>query len=114
MAGIDRQRTWDIRPLRPDEVDVVGDVLGLARLHQGDGSYLVAWASDAPVGHLHLTSTEPPQLQDLEVLPRHRRLGVATALVAAAEVEARAQGFHEVRLEVSVGDLAAQALYRRC
>ena len=101
-----------MRPLRPEEVDEVTEVLGLARLHQGDGSYLVAWAGAEPVGHVHLTITDPPQLQDLEVRASHRRLGVATALIAAAEDEARARGFDEICLEVSVGDELVQALYR--
>jgi ribosomal protein S18 acetylase RimI-like enzyme len=114
VVDIEQQRSWDIRPLGPDEVDVVAEVLGLARLHQGNGFYLVAWAAGAPVGQVHLALTEPPELQDLEVRQSHRRLGVATALVAAAEDEAHARGFREVRLEVSVDDLAARALYRKC
>ena len=88
--------------------------MGLARLYQGNGCYLVAWAASAPLGHVHLAFTEPPELQDLEVRPSHRRLGVATALVAAAEDEAQARGFHAIRLEVSTADVAAQALYHQC
>lgn len=40
---------------QPDDVDVprVASVLGLARLFQGDGCYLVAWRGDEPLGHLH-------------------------------------------------------------
>ncbi|MDX6302769.1 MAG: hypothetical protein QOF53_3983 [Nocardioidaceae bacterium] len=114
MADIEEEHTWDIRSLTPEEVGVVADVLGLARLYQGDGAYLVAWAGGAPLGHMHLAFTEPPELQDLEVRESHRRLGVATALVEAAEGEARAHGFHEIRLEVSVFNVAAQALYREC
>jgi GNAT superfamily N-acetyltransferase len=113
MADIEHEQSWDIRSLRQEEVGVVTDVLGLARLHQGDGGYLVAWEGGAPLGHVHLAFTDPPELQDLEVRPSHRRLGVATALVAAAEGEAHAQGLHEMRLEVSVSNLAAQSLYRK-
>ena len=90
------------------------DVLALARLHQGDGFYLVAWSDGVPLGHVHLALTEPPQLQDLAVLPDQRRRGVGTALVAAAEDEARARGFHDLRLDVSVDDDVARALYRKC
>ena len=114
----------DIRPLRPadlvdgaeaDEVAVVIDAgLGLARLNQGDGCYLVAWDGDAPVGHVHLALTDPPELQDLEVLPAHRRRGIATGLVAAAEDEARGRGFAAIHLEVSADDIAAQRLYATC
>lgn len=87
------------------------EVLGLARLNQGNGRYLVAWAGAQPVGHVHVVLTDPPELQDLEVRPSHRRRGVATALIAAAELEAHAHGSREIRLEVSVTDTAAQALY---
>ncbi len=114
MAHIEQQQTWDIRRLSPDEVDIVTDVLGLARLYQGDGRYLVAWAASAPVGHVHVALTSPPELQDLEVRPSHRRLGIASVLVAAAEDEARNSGFDVIRLEVSTDDVAAQSLYRKC
>ena len=112
ITVIDQLFDWDVRPLRPEEVDDVAEALGLARLHQGDGFYLVAWAVSQPVGHAHLAFTDPPQLQDLEVRASHRRRGVASALIAAAEEEARARGFSEVCLEVSVGDEVVQALYR--
>jgi GNAT superfamily N-acetyltransferase len=72
-----------IRPLAPTEIDTVAAVLGLARLHQGDGFYLVAWEGDEPLGHLHLALTDPPQVQDVAVRPEHRRQGVATALTPA-------------------------------
>jgi len=88
-------------------------VLGLARLNQGAGFYLVAWDGDEPVGHAHLALTDPPELQDVSVRPEHRRRGIASALTAAAEREARARGFDRLRLEVGVDAEAAQALYRR-
>ena len=74
------------------QVERVLTALGLARLHQGDGFYLVAWNGDAPLGHLHLALTDPPHLQDLEVARDHQRRGVAKALIAAAEREARDRG----------------------
>lgn len=114
IGDLDREPAWDIRPLRPEEVDVVGAVLGLARLPQASGRYLVAWADGTPLGHVHVAFTEPPELQDLEVRPRHRRLGVGTALISAAENEARARGSDEIRLEVSVRNAAVQALYAAC
>jgi len=114
MGSIDHPLSLDIRPLRPDETDVVTGVLGLERLLQGNGRYLVAWADGEPLGHVHVALTEPPELQDLEVRPSHQRRGVATALIAAAEDTARAEGFDELRLEVSEKDPAAQTLYGRC
>jgi ribosomal protein S18 acetylase RimI-like enzyme len=103
----------EIRPLAPDEVETVTHVLGLARLYQGDGVYFVAWEGNEALGHLHLTLVEPPELQDVEVREDKRRRGVASALVRRAEVEAQARGFDRLRLGVSVGNMPAQALYRR-
>ena len=60
----------DIRPLVLSEIDVVASVLGLARLYQGDGFYLVAWGGDEPLGHVHLALTDPPELQDVYVRVR--------------------------------------------
>ena len=103
---------WQIRELASTEVDRVGAVLGLARLGQGDGFYLVAWEDDEPLGHAYLALTDPPELQDVDVRPEQRRRGVASALTTAAEREARDRGFDRLRLRVSVGNEAAQAVYR--
>ncbi|HWI07719.1 MAG TPA: GNAT family N-acetyltransferase [Solirubrobacteraceae bacterium] len=103
-----------VRQLRSEEAERVGLVLGLARLNQGDGFYLVAWDDAEPIGHLHLALTEPPELQDVFVRPGHRRCGVARALTAAAEREVEARGFSRLRLTVSVDNVAAQALYHAC
>ena len=106
--------TWAIRPLAPDEVERVAAVLGLSRLDQGDGFYLVAWQDDEPLGHAHLALTDPPELQDVAVRPEHRRRGVASALTAAAERAARERGSWRLRITVSIDNAAAQALSRRC
>ncbi|MGD0983128.1 MAG: GNAT family N-acetyltransferase [Acidimicrobiales bacterium] len=102
-----------VRPLAGNEFERVAAVLGLARLHQGDGFYLVAWEHDEPLGHAHLALTNPPELQDLSVRPEHRRRGVATAIAASAERQARARGFDRLRLHVSTDNEGAQALYSR-
>ena len=102
-----------IRQLSPEEIDRVAGVLGLARLDQGDGFYLVAWDGDEPLGHAHLALTDPPELQDVEVRPEHRRRGVASALTTAAEEAALARGFDVLRLHVSLDNAPAQAVYRR-
>jgi ribosomal protein S18 acetylase RimI-like enzyme len=103
---------WQIRELAPDEVERVGAVLGLARLEQGDGYYLVAWEGDEPLGHAHLALSDPPELQDVSVRPEHRRRGVATALAGEAERSVVARGSGRLRLTVSVDNDAALALYR--
>ena len=104
---------WEIRELAADEIDAVGRVLGLARLDQGDGSYLVAWEAAEPLGHAYVALTDPPQLQDVEVRPEHRRRGVGSALTRAAETLAAQRGFDRLTLEVSIDNVEAQALYRR-
>ena len=88
---------WDVRPLAPEQVDRVAEVLGLARLDQGDGFYLVAWDGEQPAGHAHLALSDPPELQDVEVRERYRRRGVASALTAAAEAEALERGCDRLR-----------------
>ena len=105
---------WEIRPLVPEEVERVAAVLGLARLDQGDGFYLVAWKNDEPIGHAYLALTDPPELEDVSVRLEHRRRGVASDLTAAAERESRARGFDRLRLTVGIENEPAQALYRRC
>ena len=102
-----------VRALADHEVANVCEVLELARLNQGDGRYLVAWIGAVPVGHVHVTDDNPPEMQDLAVRPEYQRRGVATALIAAAEHEARRRHAVKIRLEVSVGDAAAQRLYQR-
>jgi GNAT superfamily N-acetyltransferase len=101
-----------IRTLQDSEVDTVSRHLGLARLYQGDGDYLVAWFEEIPVGHAYLTRTNPPQLQDVEVLSTFRRRGVAHELVAAVEATAKARGARSLRLSVSARDPDVQRLYR--
>jgi [ribosomal protein S18]-alanine N-acetyltransferase len=52
-------------------------------------------------------------VQDVEVREPYRRRGVASALCAAAEAEARAAGHTLLRVTVSAESPGAQALYRR-
>ena len=105
---------WVIRPLAVGEIERVAEVLELTRLGQDGGFYLIAWQGAEPVGHAHLALTDPPELQDVSVHPEHRRRGIASALTAAAEEEARARGFDRLTLTVGDGNDAAQALYRGC
>jgi GNAT superfamily N-acetyltransferase len=109
-----RRAPYLIRRLAQREVERVTAVLGLARLHQGNGYYLVAWYQNEPVGHAYIAWTDPPELQDVSVRLAYRRRGIATGLSLAVEQEARVFGFDRIRLQVSADDEAAQALYRKC
>jgi GNAT superfamily N-acetyltransferase len=104
-----------IRPLADDERErVIAAGLGLVRLPRKDGSfYLVAWEGDEPRGHAHLALTDPPEVQNVEVLERYRRQGIGTALMAAAEREAAARGYDRLTLTVSTDKPDVQALYER-
>src|SRR4029453_19071110 len=101
-------------PLAPRGVDSVAAVLGLARLHQGNGFYLVAWEADQPLGHPHLALTDPPELQEVLVREPHPPRGIAGALTAAAQQEAAARGCGRMRVTMSVDNGPAQALYAAC
>ena len=105
----------NIRPLGDGERSrVIASGLGLSRLPRADGSfYLVAWDGDEPLGHAHLALTDPPEIQDVEVLERHRGRGVGSALVAAAAKEAAVRGYAQVTMTVSTAKPEVQALYER-
>ena len=105
----------EIRPLAPEDVDaVIGAGLGLARLPLRRGAlYLVAWDGARPVGHAHLSEGNPPEVGDVEVLPRRRGRGLGTALMHAAEQEAAQRGNDRLRLSVSATADRPQSLYRR-
>ena len=112
MAQGQRFGAVSIRRLASNQVERVAAVLGLSRLDQNDGFYLIAWRGDEPIGHAHLALTDPPEVQDVSVRPEHRRRGVARALTAACEGEARERGYHRITVTVSEDNEASQALYR--
>ena len=108
-----------VTTLRADDIDRVDAALPLNRLDthlETDSTYLIAWKDDEPVGHAHVawsaTTLGLPEIQDVFVLPPHRRHGVATALTEAAEAEARARGTETMSLSVSLdGNPPARRLY---
>ena len=88
-------------------------------LHRLDGAqtYLVAWEGDEPVGHAHVawkgTKLGVPEIQDVYVLPEHRRRGVASALNAAVERLAAERGHDRISLSYGIDNLAARRVYAR-
>jgi ribosomal protein S18 acetylase RimI-like enzyme len=113
----------NVRPLAANEVELVDEHLPLNRLdqfHRGNSCYLVAWDAETPVGHAHLAwpsaelrEPELPELQDVYVVAERRREGIASALTAAAEHEAKTKGFARLMLSYGAENGAARLLYER-
>jgi ribosomal protein S18 acetylase RimI-like enzyme len=103
----------EVRPLGDAELDQADAVLPLHRLDRPASQYLVAWDGEAPVGHVCLQWIEPPELQDLWVLPDRRSGGIGRALIAAAERETAARGHGRLLLSVGVHNERALSLYER-
>lgn len=89
-----------------------------ARFDHGESIIFVAHVNAAPTGFAQLypswSSTALARvfvLNDLFVVPRGRRTGVASGLLAAAEHYAWSQGAVRVSLNVAEGNAPGQALY---
>ena len=103
----------EVRPLAAGAETVrVDAALPLHRLEQARSEYLVAWEDGEPVGHVCVEWSEPPELQDLWVLPARRSEGIGSALVAAVEARA-ADRSDRLRLTVGVANTGAARLYER-
>lgn len=79
--------------------------------------YLVAWRERVTVGCAALRplgDAGVAELRRMFVRADARRQGLARALLARAEREARALGVHTLRLETGDRQAAAQALYQDC
>lgn len=90
--------------------------LFLAELRRGDGSrcYLVAERDGAVVGFAGmLYAGDDGHVTTVATDPRHRRTGVATALLVGLAADARRRGMQAMTLEVRASNEAALALYRR-
>ena len=77
----------------------------------------MAWDDDDPVGHVCLALSETklgvPEIQDVFVLPTHRREGIATELSRAAERLASERGHDRISLGVGLANAPARRLYER-
>jgi GNAT superfamily N-acetyltransferase len=103
--------TIEVAALSDAQVEQVCNVLPLERLAQGDGGYLDAWLDGAPVVHVYVARTTPPELQDVFVLEPHRRKGIASTLLEAAEADCCRASCTEVCVSVSVEGVVAKTLY---
>jgi 2,3-bisphosphoglycerate-dependent phosphoglycerate mutase len=131
-ALVDRPFAWQegweyvlpalrIRELQANELARVDRDLPLNRLDQHletRSTYLVAWEGNEPRGHAHIawtgTKLDVPEIQDVFVLPEHRRRGIARELTAAAEEAARTRGWSTISLSVSrAGNVPARRLYEK-
>ena len=103
----------EIRPLADAELAIADARLPLHRLDAGTGFYLVGWDGGEPAGHAYLALTSPLEVQDMYVLPELRGRGIGTALLNAAEDEARSRGATRLTLTVGVDSAGARRLYER-
>jgi putative acetyltransferase len=77
------------------------------------GVYVIAYAGQVPLGSgsLRPLDQDTAEVQRLYVHRDHRRQGVARAVLAHLEGEARRQGYSALRLETGNKQTSAMALY---
>ncbi len=88
--------------------------LDLAELREPSGAYLVGFDSDVVVagGGFRRLTDDVAEIKRMFVRPASRSRGVARALLAALEQEARRSGYSATRLDTGPKQLHGQALYR--
>jgi ribosomal-protein-alanine N-acetyltransferase len=79
-------------------------------------SYRMVTPNDDTVGFafVMINETGAAHLTTIGVAPEHRRRGIAEMLIDHVENALRAREIGTIMLEVRVGNLAAQSLYRKC
>lgn len=86
------------------------------RLLRGQSMAYVAVSDGEICGaavYLYRTGTKVARLYSLTVAPSHRGKGIAAALMAAGEADARGRGCDRIRLEVRQSNATAIRLYER-
>lgn len=120
---------WNVQPLRsPQEIDDILRIetlsftnpwtreMYLSELEHGDVAsfYLVRDAIGEPVGFCAVWRVlDELHINNLAVLPEHRRSGAASALLNRALADAATRGAHRATLEVRASNVAALRLYER-
>ncbi|HME82155.1 MAG TPA: GNAT family N-acetyltransferase [Candidatus Eremiobacteraceae bacterium] len=113
-----------LSPIRPASPDAAATAFRRAAefcADRADGLTLIAQRGGQRAGFLMLLFelTDDVTLQHqafivyMAVAPAHRRSGVARALLAAAEEEARARGASHISLMVTQANAPAKALYEQ-
>ena len=125
----------EVRPLSRPELDLVEVHINLDwaaagkhrdrldRQDRGEVLYFIAWRGNTPTGHLLLEwggsgdlprrsrLQDCPNLEDLFVMPKFRRLGVGSMLLGAAITAALEAGYAQMGLGVAVDNPGATRLY---
>lgn len=86
------------------------------RHRDGEVFYLIAEANGKPVGHLGVDLTRVPRvafLWQFGVSSPLQGLGIGSAMLAAAETEARKRGFPVAEIAAELDNPRARALYER-
>jgi GNAT superfamily N-acetyltransferase len=114
-----------IRSLEPAELPLVEKMLPrfpgvhegrVAAQQRGEGRYLFVWIGSEPAGHAYLSPSgrlDHPEIRDVAVSESHRREGLGTLLMDAAEEHARRAGAGWLGLAVALDNLGARAFYDR-
>lgn len=82
-----------------------------ARQERGESIYLIAWIDGVPVGQGEVVFEPLRELRSLHVVATHRRRGIGTAIILAAEEASREAG--ELSVGVGLDNSGARRLYGR-